>query len=55
VVFAACFGASSQRPCSAVPNNAAKQAAESNRGQHNQSIEPSRATSAMVSPSPMAA
>ena len=39
-------GAISQRPCSGVPSSAAKQASESKRGQHSQSIEPSRPTSA---------
>ena len=41
-------GANSQRPCSGVPSNAAKQAAESNLGKQSQSIEPSRATKAPV-------
>jgi hypothetical protein len=36
------FGAMSQRPFSASPSRAAKHAAESKRGQHSQSIEPSR-------------
>ena len=36
-------GARSHRPCSGVPSNAAKQAAESKRGNVSQSIEPSRA------------
>ena len=35
--------------CSGVPSSAAKQASESKRGQHSQSIEPSRPTSAAVS------
>ena len=48
-------GASSQRPCSGPPSRAAKQAAESKRGQHSQSIEPSRPTSAAVSQSPISA
>jgi hypothetical protein len=39
-------GASSQRPCDSSPSRAAKLAAESNRGRHSQSIEPSRPTSA---------
>ena len=34
----------SQRPLSAFPSRAAKHAGESKRGQHNQSIEPSRPT-----------
>jgi hypothetical protein len=42
-----------QNPCSRVPSNAAKQAAEENDGKHNQSIEPSRETSAAVSQSPI--
>jgi hypothetical protein len=37
------------------PSRAAKHAGESNRGQHSQSIDPSRATSAAVSQSPMSA
>src|SRR6266850_1440596 len=41
-------GASSHRPFSGPPSNAAKQAPESNRGQHSQSIEPPRETSAPV-------
>jgi hypothetical protein len=45
----------SQRPLSGVPSSAAKQAAESNRGMHNQSIEPSRPTSAAVCMFPMIA
>jgi hypothetical protein len=44
-----------QRPFFSSPNSAAKQAAESKRGQHNQSMEPSRLTSATDSPSPMIA
>jgi hypothetical protein len=47
------LGASDQRPCSSPPSSAAKQAAESNRGKHNQSIDPSRRTSAAVSVSPI--
>ena len=39
-------GASCQRPFSGVPSSAAKQAPESKRGRHNQSIDPSRPTSA---------
>ena len=46
-------GAIRQRPLSGVPSSAAKQASESNRGQHSQSIEPSRETSAAVSQSPI--
>ena len=42
-----------QYPWSQVPNNAAKQAAEEKLGQHNQSIDPSRDTSAAVSQSPI--
>jgi hypothetical protein len=42
-------------PLSASPSSAAKQAAESKRGQHNQSIEPSRPTKAAVLQSPMSA
>jgi hypothetical protein len=38
-----------------VPRSAAKQASESKRGQQNQSIEPSRETSAAVRQSPMIA
>ena len=38
-----------------LPSSAAKQAPESNRGQHSQSIEPSRPTSAAVSQSPISA
>lgn len=48
-------GAMRQRPWSGVPSSAAKQAAESNRGQHSQSIEPSRPTRAAVSQSPIRA
>ncbi len=48
-------GAMSQRPCSAVPSSAAKQAPESMRGAHHQSIEPLRSTSATVLVSPMMA
>jgi hypothetical protein len=36
------------RPCSGSPRRAAKQAAESNRGRHSQSIDPLRPTSAAV-------
>jgi hypothetical protein len=49
------FGASSHRPLSGVPRIAAKQAPESKRGQHSQSIEPVHETSAAVSQSPMSA
>ena len=49
------FGAIRQRPLSASPSSAAKQASESKRGQHSQSIEPSRETSAAVSQSPISA
>ena len=38
-----------------LPSSAAKQASESKRGQHSQSIEPSRATSAALSQSPISA
>jgi len=48
-------GAISQRPWSGVPRSAAKHASESNRGQHSQSIEPSRPTSAALSQSPISA
>ena len=48
-------GASSQRPWSSVPSSAAKQAGESKRGRHSQSIEPSLPTSAAVPRSPMRA
>ena len=41
-----CTGATTQRPFSAVPRSAAKHADESKRGQHNQSIAPSRPTRA---------
>jgi hypothetical protein len=43
----------SHRPCSAVPRRAAKQADESKRGQHSQSIEPSRPTRAADLQSPI--
>ena len=55
VILAVCRGAISQRPCSGVPSSAAKQASESKRGQHSQSIEPSRATSAALLQSPISA
>ena len=45
----------SQRPFSRPPRRAAKQAGESKRGQHNQSIDPARDTSAAVSQSPISA
>jgi Cupin domain len=48
-------GAMRQRPCSGVPSRAAKQAALSKRGRQSQSSEPSRPTSAAVSPSPIRA
>jgi hypothetical protein len=48
-------GAISQRPFSGVPSKAAKQASESNRGQHSQSTDPSFATSAADPQSPMSA
>jgi hypothetical protein len=48
-------GPRSQRPCSGRPRSAAKQAPESKRGQHNQSIDPVRETSAAVSQSPIMA
>ena len=49
------FGHSFQKPFSAVPSNAAKHAGEANEGQHSQSMDPSRLTSAAVSQSPMTA
>jgi hypothetical protein len=45
----------SQRPFSLLPSNAAKQAGESNRGTHIQSIEPERETNAAVEPFPIKA
>lgn len=54
-VAALSTGAIRHRPWSAVPSNAAKQAPESNRGRHNQSIDPSRLTNATVCVSPMTA
>jgi hypothetical protein len=45
----------SQRPLSDAPSRAAKQAAESKRGQHNQSIEPWEPTKAADLQSPMIA
>jgi len=41
-------GAMSQRPCFSSPSSAVKHDAESKRGRHSQSTEPSRATSAAV-------
>ena len=49
---ASAAGRMSQRPFSGEPSKAAKHAAESKRGQHSQSTEPSRATSTAVSQSP---
>jgi hypothetical protein len=49
------YVAISHRPLSVVPSSAAKQAAESKRGQHNQSIEPSRPTKAAALQSPISA
>jgi len=46
-------GAIRQRPCSSSPRIAAKHDGESNRGKHNQSTEPFRATSAADSRSPI--
>jgi hypothetical protein len=48
-------GAITHPPCSGEPSIAAKQAPASNRGHHSQSRDPSRPTSAAVSPSPMMA
>ena len=48
-------GARSQRPFSRPPSSAAKQASLSNRGAHNQSIEPFRRTSAAAWVSPISA
>jgi hypothetical protein len=48
-------GAISHRPCSPVPSKAAKIASESNRGTHNQSIDPSRPTNAADCVSPITA
>jgi hypothetical protein len=45
----------SQRPFYFVPSNDAKQAGESNRGTHIQSIEPERETNAAVEPFPIKA
>ena len=49
------LGAISQRPLSDFPSRAAKHAAESKRGQHSQSMEPSRPTKAAVLQSPISA
>jgi hypothetical protein len=46
-------GAISHLPFRGAPSNAAKQASESNAGQHSQSIDPSRPTKAAVSQSPI--
>jgi hypothetical protein len=46
-------GAISHRPFPSVPSKAAKQASESKAGQHSQSIDPLRPTSAAVSQSPI--
>lgn len=48
-------GGEAPAPVCSSPNRAAKQAWESKRGQHSQSIEPSSPTSAAVSQSPMSA
>ena len=53
--LAASVGASSQCPCSGPPSRDAKQAPESKRGTHSQSIEPLRDTRAAVRRSPMMA
>ena len=53
IFFAGTAGATIQRPFSGVPSSAAKHALESNRGQHSQSMDPSFATSAAVSQSPI--
>jgi hypothetical protein len=44
-----------KRPWSLPPSSAAKHASLSKRGQHSQSIEPSRETSAALSQSPISA
>jgi hypothetical protein len=49
------LGAIFQCPCSRFPSSAAKHAGESKRGQHSQSMEPSRPTSAPVWQSPIRA
>ncbi len=48
-------GASFHAPCSSVPRSAPNMDAESKRGRHSQSMDPSRATSAPVWQSPMSA
>src|SRR5947207_14339041 len=48
-------GVTDQKPLSGLPSRAAKTAPESKRGQHSQSIEPSRPTRAAVSQSPIRA
>ena len=48
-------GAMRQKPLVSSPSNEAKQASESNLGQHSQSIVPPRSTRAAVSQSPMRA
>ena len=53
IAFTSPTGAICQNPWSRVPNNAAKHAPEEKFGQHNQSIDPSRDTSAAVSQSPI--
>jgi len=53
VAFTLATGAIFQNPWSLVPSNAAKHAPDENVGQHNQSIDPSRETSAAVSQSPI--
>ena len=45
-------GASRQNPARSSPSRDAKQAGESNRGRHSQSIDPSQPTSAAVCVSP---
>ena len=47
------LGRNEPAPVVRVPRRAAKHAAESKRGQHNQSIEPSRPTKAAVLQSPI--
>jgi len=49
------MGAICQRPFPGVPSSAAKHAPESKRGQHSQSIDPDRDTSAALSQSPIIA
>jgi len=48
-------GAICQRPLLSLPSSAAKHAPESKRGQHSQSIDPARDTSADVMQSPITA